>query len=323
MRRREFIGLVGGTALSPLLAYAKQGAGNPVVGILSSGSEATTPEGIRFGLEEAGYFEGRNLKIVSRWSDGHYERLPALAEELLKVGVSVIIAGDLPATLAARVATKTTPIVFIMGADPVTQGIVENLNRPGGNTTGLSQVLGIVGGKRLELLREVMPNPGLIALLTNPRNPNMRDNLGMVLEAARRIGQPVEAFSASTDLEIDAAFAAVVASGARGLQILDDPVFRTQGNQLVRLAAQRAIPTIYYARSFTLAGGLISYGSNVRDNYRQVGIYAGRILQGVKPADLPVIQPAKFELSINLKTAKDLGITVPPMLLSRADEVIE
>jgi putative ABC transport system substrate-binding protein len=323
MRRREFIGLIGGAAAWPLAARAQQGAGKPVVGFLSSASAATTLEGYRLGLEETGYVEGRNLAIESRWSGGHYESLPALAEELVKAGVSVIIAGDLPATLAAKAATATTPIVFIMGADPVALGIVASLNRPGGNMTGVMQVFGTLGVKRLELLREVMPAPGLIALLTNPSNRNARDNLGAVLAGAHGIGQSAEAFSASTNSEIDMAFAAFVARGARGLLVLDHPFFRAQTDQLVGLAAQHTIPAIYYARSFVLAGGLISYGPNLPDLYRLAGGYAGRILKGDKPSDLPVTRPTKFELVINLKTAKALKLDISPTLLARADEVIE
>jgi putative tryptophan/tyrosine transport system substrate-binding protein len=323
MKRRDFIGLVGGAATWPFVARAQQGAGKPVVGFLSSASAASTLEVYRLGLEETGYVEGRNLAIESRWSDGNYESLPALAEELVKAGVSVIIAGDLPATLAAKAATATTPIVFIMGADPVALGIVASLNRPGGSITGVSQVFGIMGVKRLELLREVMPAPGLIALLTNPNNRNARDNLGIVLAGAHRIGQPAEAFSASTDRDIDIAFAELVARGGRGLLVLDDPFFRAQRDQLVGLAAQHTIPAIYYQRGFVLAGGLISYGANLPDLYRLAGGYAGRILKGDKPSDLPVIQPTKFELVINLKTAKALKLDIPPTLLARADEAIE
>jgi putative ABC transport system substrate-binding protein len=323
MRRRDFIKLIGFTTVLPLAARAQQGVGKPLVGFLSSASAASTLDVYRLGLEETGYVEGRNLVIEARWSAGRYESLPALAEELVKAGASVIIAGDLPATLAAKAATTTIPIVFIMGADPVALGIVPSLNRPGGNITGVGQDFGILGVKRLELLREVMPAPGLIALLSNPSNLNARDNLGAVLAGAQRIGQPMEAFTASSASEIDIAFAALVARGARGLLVLDDPFFRKQGNQLVGLADRHSIPAIYYQRGFVLAGGLVAYGPNLPDLYRLAGGYAGRILKGDKPSDLPVIQPTKFELVINLKTAKALGLTVPLTLLARADEVIE
>jgi putative ABC transport system substrate-binding protein len=324
MRRREFITLLGAAAAWPLAAHAQQGAAKPLIGYLGSSTpNASVMEGYRLGLKETGYVEGSNLAIEYRWSDGRYDRLPALADELVKAGVTVIVAGGLPAAIAAKAATATTPIVFVMGADPVALGIVASLNRPGGNITGVSQVFGVVGAKRMELLREVLPAPGMIALLTNPDNPNAQDHLDPVLAAARSVGQPAEVFRASTEHDIDTAFASLIARGARGLLVLDDPFFGAQQDRLVALAARHGIPAIYSSRPPVLIGGLMSYGSNVRDNYRQAGAYAGRILQGVKPADLPVIQPTVFELVINLKTAKALGLTVSPSLLARADEVIE
>ena len=324
MQRREFITLLGSVAAWPLAARAQQSAAKLLIGYLGSSTRDTSVmEGYRLGLEETGYVEGRNLAIEYRWSDGHYDRLPALADELVKAGVAVIIAGGLPAALAAKAATTTIPIVFVMGADPVALGVVASLNRPGGNITGVSQVFGVVGVKRMELLREVLPAPGMIALLTNPDNPNAQDHLDPVLAAARRVGQPTEVFRASTEHDIDTAFAALAARGARGLLVLDDPFFGAQRDRLVALAARHGIPAIYNSRSPVLTGGLMSYGSNPRDNNRQAGVYVGRILQGARPVDLPVMQPTKFELVINLKTANALGIAIPPNLLVQAEEVIE
>jgi len=325
MRRREFILALGGAAAAwPLAAQAQQGAARPLIGYLGSSTpDASVMEGYRLGLKETGYVEGSNLAIEYRWSDGRYDRLPALADELVKAGVTVIFAGGLPAAIAAKAATATTPIVFVIGADPVALGIVASLNRPGGNITGVSQVFGVVGVKRMELLREVLPAPGMIALLTNPDNPNAQDHLDPVLAAARRVGQPAEVFRASTEHDIDTAFAALVARGARGLLVLDDPFFGAQRVRLVALAARHRIPAIYFSRLPVLIGGLMSYGSNVRDNNRQAGVYVGRILQGAKPADLPVMQPTVFELVFNLKTAKAMGLEPPATLLARADEVIE
>jgi putative ABC transport system substrate-binding protein len=332
MFRRDFITLVGSTVLSWPLAARGQQRALPVVGYLGSGLPGSSNDsndsnesvtGFRLGLAEAGYEEGRNVAIEFRWAEGHYDRLPALADNLVNSHVFVILAGSLPSALAAKAATSTTPIVFTMGADPVALGVVSSLSRPSGNITGVTQFFGVVGPKRLELLRELLPAPGAIALLINPDNANAEDHSNQVQTAARRVGQPIEVFRATSDREIDAAFAAIVSRGIRALLVLDDPFFSFRREQLVALAARNSIPTIYSSRGFTVAGGLVSYGSSIRENNRQAGVYVGKILRGAKPTDLPVLQPTTFELVINLKTAKTLGLAIPPALLARADEVIE
>ena len=326
MKRREFISVFGAMAVAGPRAARAQRPAMPVVGYLGSGGSNDSSEsvtGFRLGLAEAGYEEGRNVAIEFRWAEGHYDRLPTLADNLVNSHVSVILAASLPSALAAKAATSTTPIVFTMGADPVALGVVSSLNRPDGNITGVTQFFGVVGPKRLELLRELLPAPGTIALLSNPDNANAEDHLNQVQTAARRVGQPIEVFRATSDRDIDAAFAAIVSQGNSALLVLDDPFFTYRRDQLVALAARNAIPAIYSNRGFAAAGGLISYGSSIRENNRQAGVYVGKILRGAKPADLPILQPTTFELVINLKTAKALGLAIPPVLLARADEVIE
>jgi putative ABC transport system substrate-binding protein len=329
MRRREVMRLIGGFAASgawPCLAQAQQPA-LPVVGFLGGTSPDAYVDAqfaaFRNGLKEAGFVEGQNVAIEFRWAEGQYDRLPKFADEFVRRQVAVILAGSLPSALAAKGETSTIPIVFVVGADPVKLGVVASLNRPGGNVTGISQYYGALGAKRLELLRELAPSASGIAIISNPKNPNAEDHLNDVQAAARAIGQQTDVFRASSENEIDAAFAGLVRRGDGALLVADDPFFSVRRSQFVALAARHAVPTIYYARDFAAAGGLISYGSGAGDNYRLAGIYVGRILKGAKPADLPVIQPTRFELVINLKTAKALGLTVPLTLQASADEVIE
>jgi len=325
IQRREFIAGLGSAAAWPLAALAQRRT-MPVIGFLHSGSPggyAAIADGFRQGLKETGYVEGQNVAIEFRWADGEYDRLPALAAELVRRQVAVIFAGALPSAIAAKRETPTIPIVFAMGADPVKLGVVASLNRPGGNVTGIGELYGALGTKRLELLRELAPSASAIAIISNPKNPNAEDHLSDVLAAARAIGQRIEVFRASSESEIDAAFADIVRRGNGALLVADDPLFNVQLDQIVALAARHALPAIYYRREFVAAGGLIGYGSSTRDGMRQAGIYIGRILKGEKPADLPVVQASKLELVINLKTAKALGLTIPETLLATADEVIQ
>jgi len=327
MRRREFITLLGGAAVTwPLAAGAQQSGPMPVIGYFSTQSrEYDRPrlEALRRSLSEAGYVEGANVAIEYRWTEGNYDRLAGQAAEFARHRVAVIFASSLPAALAAKAATATIPIVFVMGADPVKLGVVASLNQPGGNVTGVTQFYGALGGKRLELIRELVPTASIIAVLTNPRNPNSEDHLADVRAAAQAMGQRILVFPVSAESEIAPAFASLVRQGANAVLVADDAVFSTRREQIVAQAAGRAMPAIYYTREFAEAGGLISYGSNPIANYLQAGAYVARILKGTAPADLPVQQPTKFELVINLKTAKALGLTVPLTLQAAADEVIE
>jgi putative ABC transport system substrate-binding protein len=326
MKRREFIMLgVGAVAARPLSAHAQQKPMS-VIGYLSSSSRnASTSQlaGLREGLNETGFFEGRNVAIEYRWSEGRYDRLPEMAAELVNNHVSVILASGLPAVLAAKRASATIPIVFVVGADPVAAGLVPSLNRPDGNVTGISQFYGALGGKRLELLREIVPTAAKIAVLSDPNNPNADSHLNDVRKAVRTIGLTIEVATARTETEIDAAFATFVREKASALLVTDDPFFTVRREQIVALAARHRIPAIYYFRGFADVGGLISYGSSTDDNFHQAGVYVGRILNGTKPSELPVLQPTKFETVLNLKTAKSLGLTIPQSLLLLADEVIE
>jgi putative tryptophan/tyrosine transport system substrate-binding protein len=325
LKRRQFITLLAGTAAWPLAARAQQPT-MPVLGFLASGSFDTQEDyvaAVRIGLSEAGYSEQRNIRIDYQAARAQYDRLPSLAAHLIEQHAVVIVTFGFPATLAAKSATSTIPIIFMTGGDPVDFGLVTSLNRPGGNVTGVSEMLGALGPKRLGLLRELVPAATTIGILINPDNPITDTHLALEQTAARDLGQQVIVARASAKDDLDAAFTMFAERAADAVIVNDDPFFITSSQQLVALAARHRLPAIYFQRAFATWGGLMSYGPSMMDTYQQVGIYAGRILKGEKPADLPVLQPTKFELVINLKTAKALGLDVPPMLLARADAVIE
>jgi putative tryptophan/tyrosine transport system substrate-binding protein len=325
MRRREFISLLGGAAAAwPTVARAQSSM--PVVGFLNSLSSAETTHFVsafRQGVAQAGLVEGNSIRFEYLYADGAYQRLPGMAAEFVRQNVAVIAAGAPPAALAAKAATATIPIVFIVGFDPVTAGLVASYNRPGGNATGVCLITSPLAQKRLELIFELVPKARIISMLVNPTFPDTAIEVQDAQRAASAYGPQLRTVNAGTAAEIDSAFALIREQGADALIVASDPFFVTQREQLVALAARHGIPAIYPFRESVAAGGLMSYGASLADAYRQVGLYTGRIVKGEKPADLPVVQPTTFEMVINLMTAKSLGIDVPPTLLARADEVIE
>ena len=325
MRRREFITLLGGAAAAwPLAARAQQPAGQTIGWLSARSMSSDNLTGFRRGLSETGYVEGKNLIIDYRWAEGQYDRLETLAADLVRSQVAVIVtAGGPQVARAAQAATSTIPIVFQSGSDPVQDGLVNSFNRPGGNTTGVHVFTTSLGPKRLGLLRELTPKAGVIAFLVNPSSQIAAMQITEVQEAARSIGQAMFILNASTEREIDLAFENLVQRGASALLMSADLFFQVRRDQLIALEARYKVPVMYEWPEFVAAGGLISYSTALSDSMLQMGIYVGRILNGAKPADLPVVQSTRFEMAINLKTAKALGLTVPQTLLVAADEVIE
>jgi putative ABC transport system substrate-binding protein len=326
MKRRDFIGLLGGAFALPLSGNAEE-QGMPMIGFLSSRSPDDSAPHLAAcleGLKAFGYVDGRTASIVYRWASGDYERLPTLANEIVSLHPAVIIAGGgIPSARAAGTATSSIPVLFI-GGDPVVAGLVTSLNRPTGNITGVSILSGELGGKRLELLTQLVPPAEVIGLLTNPQDRGDADaQIKDVQIAARILGRRLVVVGASTGPDLDKSFSVAVDSGVTALVVQNDPFFDTVRAQMIALAARYRLPTIYHIREFPAGGGLMSYGPSLADAYRQAGILAGRVLKGTKVTDLPVVQPTKFELVINLRTAAALGLTVPPTLLAQADEVIE
>jgi putative ABC transport system substrate-binding protein len=326
MKRREFITFLGGAAVVwPLAARAQQPA-MPVIGFLSAGSPGPFAPQVavfRQGLAETGYVEGRNVAIEYRFAEGQYDRLPTMAEEMVRRQVAVIVAFPIPAAVAAKAATTTIPIVFNVAGDPVKLGLVAGLAQPGGNATGVNSFLAELGAKHLGLLRELLPTATRVGLLVNPTNENVEGVTKDVAAAADTLGVQIDVVRASNSREIEAAFATLVRNKVNALLIGPDAFLLTRRLQLATLAARHAIPAIMNVREFAEVGGLMSYGTNLTEAFRQLGVYTGRILKGAKPADLPVVQSTKFEFVINLPTVRALGIDIPPTLLARADEVIE
>jgi putative tryptophan/tyrosine transport system substrate-binding protein len=327
MRRREFISLLTGAAVGwPLAARAQQPA-MPVIGFLNASSSDVFADrllGFRQGLKDTGYVEGENVAIVYRWAEGQYDRLPALATDLVRLNVAVIAASvGADSALAAKAATTTIPIVFVVPENPVAAGLVASLARPGGNLTGINFLSGELSAKRLDLLRELVPTAAHVAVLINPTNPTAKSTSNDVEEAARSLGLQIKFLNAGTSREIDAVFAPFARERPDALFVGGDPFYRARRVQLANLAVRYAIPATFVNRDFAEVGGLMSYGANVTDAFRQLGIYTGRILKGAKPMDLPVAQATKFEFVINAQTARIFGLAVPPSLLARADEVIE
>jgi putative ABC transport system substrate-binding protein len=325
MRRRDFNRLLVGAAAMPLAAHAQQAM--PTVGFLSGRSLASDSDlvaAFRQALNEAGYISGQNVNLEFRWADGRLDRLPALAAEFVERKVTVLFAGAADVAAGAlRVVAATVPVVFATGSDPVESGLIASFNNPGGNLTGVTVITNALWPKRLELLRELAPTAGLVALLVNPDNLHHLPATRELNAAARRIGQDVLVLGANVERDFETAFATLAEKRAGALIVSDDALFTNRREVLVALAARLAVPTIYGRREYATAGGLMSYGASTRDQYYQSGVYVGRILRGARPADLPFLQPTKFELTLNLKTAKGLNLAVPPSLLARADEVIE
>ena len=327
IRRRQFITLLGGAAATwPLAARAQQPL-MPVIGFLSGrspGESESVEAAFRQGLKESGYAEGQNVHIAFRWAEGRYDRLPALLASLVDIRVAVIAAaGGQAVPLAAKAATSTIPIVFVSGEDPVKLGLVASLNRPGGSATGVSMFLSEMEAKRLALLHELVPTGTITGVIVNPSSPSIDTQLREINSAARALGRQIQIVNATNERELDAAFVSLAQSKVGALLIASNAYFTSRRDQIVALAAQRAIPAIYDQREFPMAGGLVSYGTNLSDSYRLMGVYTGKVLKGEKPTDLPVQQSTKFELVINLKTAKALGLDIPATVLARADEVIE
>jgi putative ABC transport system substrate-binding protein len=326
IRRREFIFGLGSTTTWSIAVRAQQPR-TPVVGFLHSASPdgyAPMVAAFREGLKETGYIEGQSVTIEFRWADSKYDQLPALAINLVDRKVTVIVVGGTPTALAAKAATRTIPIVFSTASDPVDAGLVASLNRPGGNLTGVSNLNVELGSKQLELLHELVPTATVVALLVNPTNRNLTETTTSDAQAAARtLGLQLHVVTASSQGEIDTAFATLVQQGAGALVVSADALFVSRLEQIVAAAARHVVPTIYSIREAAAAGGLVSYATSITDGYRQVGVYTGRILKGEKPADLPILQPTKVELVINLRTARALGLTLPITLLGRANEVIE
>ena len=323
MRRRDFFKLVAGSAVAwPFAARAQQ----PVIGFLGASSDASIAgqvSAFRRGLNETGFVEGRNVAIEYRWAEGQYQRLPALAAELVARSVSLIVAQSPPAALAAKAATANIPIVFVVGFDPVAAGLVTDLSKPGGNATGMTLLSYALGQKRLEMVRDLSPKASVVAMLINPVSPDATTEIRSVQTGAQALGIKLAMFNASTPAEIETAFDGIVERRPDALLVGGDPFYIAQRAAIVARAGQLSLPTIYPFRQFVEVGGLMSYGTNIPNSYRQAGIYAGKILNGANPAELPVMQPATFELVINLKTARSQHIDIPATLHARSDEVIE
>jgi ABC-type uncharacterized transport system substrate-binding protein len=326
MRRRKFVTLLGGAAAWPLVAHAQQAAG-PLIGVLSDASPEATERvmaAFRRALSQSGFVDGQGVTVDYRWADGRFDQLPAMAAELVRRQPAVIVALSPPAALAAKAATATIPIVFLTGGDVINMGLVASLNRPGGNATGVNLFTQAVEAKRLDLLNKLVPSAATFSYLMNPNNPGVEATTQEIREAARQLGRPLYVIGARTADEIDAAFTTFAERRTGAIVVMSDQYFDySRRTQLVALAARHAIPTIYGQREAALDGGLISYGTNLADTHRQVGEYTGRILKGAKPDELPVLRPTKFELLINLKTAKTLGLSISDNLLTLADETIE
>jgi putative tryptophan/tyrosine transport system substrate-binding protein len=326
MRRRQFICVIGAAAAWPLAVRAQQPA-MPVIGFLSSrspGESAGVVAAFRQGLREAGFIEGQNALVAFRWAEGHYDRLPALAAELIELRVAVLFtAGGPPAAFAAKAATQTIPIVFSAAIDPDRIGLVASLNRPGGNVTGMSLMPSELAAKSVQLLKQLLPAATLIGYLVNPSNPGAPVYVSEASAAAKTLGIAVHVLNASTEGDLDEVFASLPKASVSGLAVPAEPFFDSQRDRMVALAVRYGVPAIYGLREYAVAGGLMSYGASLPDTYRRAAIYVGRVLKGEKPANLPVVQPTKFDLVLNMKTAKALGLNIPEQLLATADEVIE